>query len=71
MDHLKTKSDINCEIQCFHGDEEDNVVQGFSPEDGDSMFLQNDIYRQVYVAPRPGRTSLTLIVAMDKMSLLV
>jgi hypothetical protein len=34
------------------------AVSIFIPEDGDSMFLQNDgIYRRVYTAPKPIRTS--------------
>jgi hypothetical protein len=34
------------------------TVSNFSPEDGDSMFLRNaGIYRRVYTAPNPRRTS--------------
>jgi hypothetical protein len=43
------------EIYCLH-------LQGsiFSPEDGDIMFLRNvAIYRRVYTAPKPRRTSLS------------
>jgi hypothetical protein len=37
-------------------------LRHFSPEDGDSMLLRNvGIYRRVYTAPKPRRTSCLLL----------
>jgi hypothetical protein len=36
---------------------EKHTVSIFSPEDGDRIFLQNGIYRQVYTVPKPRRTA--------------